>query len=124
MINLALACMQHSYSPYSHFKVGACILTKSGNYYVGTNIENASYGASICAERSAIACAVSQGETEFMAIAIVSSSGDFTPPCGICRQVLSEFKDMEIVLAKDEKSFKVYSLKNLLPNNFDAGDMR
>lgn len=124
MIGLANTCMQNSYSPYSHFKVGACVLTKSGKYFVGTNIENASFGATICAERSAISSAISQGEKDFACIAIVSSSGEYTPPCGICRQVLSEFGDLEIVLAKDENNFKVYTLKNLLPNNFAAGDIK
>ena len=124
MIELAKSCMINSYSPYSNFKVGACVLTKNGKYFVGTNIENASFGAAICAERSAISCAISQGERDFACLAIISSGGDYTPPCGICRQVLSEFGDIEIVLAKDENDFKVCKLKNLLPNSFDSGDMR
>lgn len=125
MIELAQSAMKNSYSPYSHFKVGACLKTANGKYFVGTNIENSSYGASICAERSALTCAISSGEKNFEAIAIVSSGDDFCPPCGICRQVLSEFgDDIKVVLAKSPQDYVVYTLSELLPHKFFEGDMK
>lgn len=125
MIELAQSAMKNSYSPYSDFKVGACLKTTSGKYFVGTNIENSSFGASLCAERSALASAVSNGEKNFEAIAIVSSSNNFCPPCGICRQVLSEFgDDMKVILAKSPKEYAVYNLSELLPHKFFEGDMK
>ncbi len=125
MIELAQSAMKNSYSPYSHFKVGACLKTVNGKYFVGTNIENSSYGASICAERSALTCAISSGEKNFEAIAIVSSGDDFCPPCGICRQVLSEFSDdIKVVLAKSPQDYVVYTLSELLPHKFFEGDMK
>lgn len=125
MIELAQSAMKNSYSPYSHFKVGACLKTVNGKYFVGTNIENSSYGASICAERSAISCAISSGEKNFEAIAIVSSGDNFCPPCGICRQVLSEFGDnIKVVLAKSQQDYVVYNLSELLPHKFFEGDMK
>ncbi len=125
MIELAQSAMKNSYSPYSHFKVGACLKTVNGKYFVGTNIENSSYGASICAERSAISCAISSGEKNFEAIAIVSSGDDYCPPCGICRQVLSEFGDnIKVVLAKSPQDYVVYNLSELLPHKFFEGDMK
>ena len=125
MIELAQSAMKNSYSPYSHFKVGACLKTVNGKYFVGTNIENSSYGASMCAERSAISCAISSGEKNFEAITIVSSGDDFCPPCGICRQVLSEFgDDIKVVLAKSPQDYVVYTLSELLPHKFFEGDMK
>ena len=125
MIELAQSAMKNSYSPYSHFKVGACLKTVNGKYFVGTNIENSSYGASICAERSALSCAISSGEKDFEAIAIVSSGDDFCPPCGICRQVLSEFSDdIKVVLAKSPQDYVVYTLSELLSHKFFEGDMK
>lgn len=125
MIELAQSAMKNSYSPYSHFKVGACLKTVNGKYFVGTNIENSSYGASICAARSALTCAISSGEKNFEAIAIVSSGDDFCPPCGICRQVLSEFgDDIKVVLAKSPQDYVVYTLSELLPHKFFEGDMK
>ena len=91
LIDKAHEAMKNAYSPYSGFKVGAAILTKDGKIFTGCNVENASYGATICAERCAATKAVSEGSNEFTAIAIVSSSDKFTYPCGICRQFLSEF---------------------------------
>ena len=105
LVNIALEAMEKAYAPYSKFKVGAAILTTDGKIYSGCNVENASYGATICAERCAALKAVSEGHTSFASIAIVSSSGDFTYPCGICRQFLSEFftEDGTIVLQGGEK---------------------
>ena len=99
----AKSAMRFAYAPYSHFTVGAALLSRSGRIYTGCNIENASFGATNCAERTAIFKAVSEGEREFDAIAIVSSSGEPTPPCGICRQVLSEFApDIPILLVSGD----------------------
>lgn len=117
-----------SYSPYSHFCVGAALLTKSGKVYSGCNIENASYTPTNCAERTAIFKAVSEGEQEFEAIAIVggraNEKGGFCAPCGVCRQVISEFcdKDFKIILG-DENEFKVYTLAELLPFSFTSENL-
>ncbi len=111
--------MANAYAPYSNYKVGAALLTKSGKVYTGCNVENVSYGGTICAERVAVFKAVSEGETEFEAIAIVTAVDDFPTPCGFCRQVLAEFADenFKIVLANDEKT-EVYSMEALLPLSF------
>ncbi|MBE6883055.1 MAG: cytidine deaminase [Ruminococcaceae bacterium] len=96
--------MKFAYVPYSHFQVGAALLGRSGRIYSGCNIENSSYGATNCAERTALFKAVSEGEREFDAIAIVSSAGTATPPCGICRQVLSEFAPaLPVLLVCEDK---------------------
>lgn len=119
---------QKSYSPYSHFCVGAALLTKSGKVYTGCNIENAGYSATNCAERTAIFKAVSEGERDFEAIAIIGGregeTADFTAPCGVCRQVISEFcgKDFRIILGNEEK-YKVYTLDSLLPFTFTKEDL-
>ena len=112
-----------SYSPYSHFCVGAALLTKSGKIYTGCNIENAAYTPTNCAERTAIFKAVSEGERDFEAMAIVggraNGKGGFCAPCGVCRQVIAEFceKDFKIVLGNEER-FEVYTLDALLPLSF------
>lgn len=118
LINCAKEAMKNSYSPYSKFAVGSALLAKSGKIYLGCNIENASYGASNCAERTAIFKAVSEGEKEFERIAIVSSSNDYTYPCGICRQVLSEFMPEGEVILYNEKDIKTIKVKDLLPHAF------
>lgn len=118
----------HSYSPYSHFRVGAALLTKSGKIYTGCNIENAGYSATNCAERTAIFKAVSEGERDFEALAIVGGregeTADFCAPCGVCRQVIAEFcnSDFEIVLG-NENDFAVYTLDTLLPFAFTGKDI-
>lgn len=125
LINKAKNVQKNAYSPYSKFKVGACVLTKNNNYYCGVNVENASYGATICAERNAINNAISNGEKEFIAIAITSSSKDYTFPCGICRQYLTEFnKDIKIIVAKNENEYKIYTLEDLVPNYFSIKDIK
>ncbi len=118
-----------SYSPYSHFCVGAALLTASGRIYKGANIENASFGATNCAERTAFFEAVMAGEREFKAIAIVGGkSGDgidsYCPPCGICRQVMAEFctPNFEIVLY-DGKEVKVFTLSQILPCAFEKENL-
>ena len=112
-----------SYAPYSHFCVGAALLTKNGKIYTGCNIENAAYTPTNCAERTAIFKAVSEGEREFEAIAIVGGrageEGTFCAPCGVCRQVIAEFcdKDFKIVLG-DKEQIEVHTLDSLLPLSF------
>ena len=114
---------EKSYSPYSHYCVGAALLTRGGKVYTGCNIENAAYTPTNCAERTAIFKAVSEGERDFEAIAIVGGrAGEpagFCAPCGVCRQVIAEFckDDFKIILG-DEKNFKVYTLGTLLPLAF------
>lgn len=125
LIQEAMLAREHAYTPYSHFQVGAALLTKSGKIYRGCNIENAGYTPSNCAERTAFFKAVSEGELEFEAIAIVAGpeGGElvFTAPCGVCRQVMMEFCDYEsfrILLATDPETYQVFSLKDLLPYGF------
>ena len=119
LIDMALKAMENAYAPYSGFKVGVAILCSDKKVYTGCNIENSSYGASNCAERTAIFKAVSEGEREFEKIAIVSSSGDFTFPCGICRQVLSEFMyDKTVVLFSEKDGIREFKVKDLLPEAF------
>ncbi|NLK97477.1 MAG: cytidine deaminase [Epulopiscium sp.] len=125
LIKKAEEAKENAYVPYSNFKVGAAVLTDKGEVYTGCNIENASYGASNCAERTAIFKAVSEGEKKFKAIAIVSSSGDFTYPCGICRQVIVEFmRDGEIILGNSKGEYRVYRTEEILPFAFTGKDIK
>lgn len=124
LIKKAIEMLNFSYAPYSNFHVGAALLTSEGEIYKGCNIENAAYGPSNCAERTAIFKAVSEGKKEFEAIAVVGGKNgkieNFCPPCGVCRQVLAEFckKDFEIVLAKSTNEYKIMTLEQLLPESF------
>ena len=124
LIKKAIEMLNFSYAPYSNFHVGAALLTSEGKIYTGCNIENAAYGPSNCAERTAIFKAVSEGKKEFEAIAIVGGKNgkieNFCPPCGVCRQVLAEFckKDFEIVLAKSKNEYTLMTLEQLLPESF------
>lgn len=120
LVNKAKEAMRNAYVKYSNFKVGAALLSKSGKVYTGCNIENSSYGATICAERVAYTKAISEGEKEFEAIAIVGSGGGFTYPCGICRQFMSEFGLDTKVILEDGEALKVYALKELLPEAFTS----
>lgn len=132
LIQEAFRARKNAYIPYSHFGVGAALLTKSGKIYHGCNIENAAYGPTNCAERTAFFTAVAQGERDFAAIAIVGASedtadgeGDICPPCGVCRQVMAEFCDgdaFQVILAASEERYEIYSLKELLPLSFRLGD--
>lgn len=123
LIDYAVQAMKKSYAPYSEFNVGACLKAKSGKIYLGCNIENAAFSPSICAERTAFAKAVSEGEREFDSIAIVGGKNgiisDFCPPCGVCRQVIAEFcgADFEIILY-DGESIKSIRFDNILPYSF------
>ena len=118
LLEHAHKAMQNAFAPYSKFKVGVALLGKSGKLYLGCNVENASYGAAICAERVAMCKAVSEGERDFEAIAVVSSGGDFTYPCGICRQFMSEFGLDVHVIVSNGKETKEMTLAELLPNSF------
>ncbi len=120
LISYAKKAMGNAYAPYSGFSVGAALLTSDGEIFTGCNVENASFGATICAERCAVLKAISEGYTSFEKIAIVSSSGAFTYPCGICRQFLSEFMEEGIVVLTDaEDNIKEYSLESLIPFAFN-----
>jgi len=117
LYNEALKYRDHSYSPYSNYKVGAALLTKSGQIYGGCNIENASYTPCICAERTAIFKAISEGDNDFLAIAVVTENGG--TPCGVCRQVIREFAPNLLILVSDiNYQHKIFSLADLLPHSF------
>ena len=130
LLSLAVNAMEKSYSPYSNCKVGAALLCKNGKVFTGTNIENASFSPTVCAERVAVFKAVSEGETEFSEIAVVGGkdgkiNGIFAP-CGVCRQVLREFcdDDFPIILGESENEFKKVTLKDLLPLSFSPDNVR
>lgn len=119
LLSTADKAMENAYAPYSNFKVGAALLCKDGTVFTGCNIENATYGATNCAERTAIFKAVSEGQRKFEAIAIVSSGGDETFPCGICRQVMAEFApELKIILRDKNGNEVIYQLSELLPKSF------
>jgi len=119
LLSTADKAMENAYAPYSHFKVGAALLCSDGTVFTGCNIENATYGATNCAERTAIFKAVSEGHRDFEAIAIVSSGGDETFPCGICRQVMAEFAPgLKIILRDKNGNETIYQLSELLPKSF------
>lgn len=131
LIMAALEARNTVYAPYSHYHVGAALLTDSGKVYKGCNIENASYGATNCAERTALFKAVSEGERHFRAIAIAGGLRDSVPteyafPCGICRQVMAEFAsdDFQIIVAKSSDDYKCFSLAELLPEGFGGALIR
>ena len=121
LIDLAFAAMDKSYAPYSGYKVGASLLSKSGRVFSGCNVENAAYGPTNCAERTAFFKAVSEGEREFSAIAVVGGKDgnvkDLFVPCGVCRQVMAEFcdGDFEIIVAKSPEEYSVFTLSEMLP---------
>jgi cytidine deaminase len=120
LIAAATKAKQHSYSPHSNFRVGAAILTKSGKIYSGCNIENSSYSLTMCAERTALFKAVSEGERKFKAIAIASDIDKLVPPCGACRQVMLDLAgDIDIILCNDDGKTSVLKLSTLLPMPFD-----
>jgi len=120
LLAAAVKAAKNSYSPYSHFAVGAAILTKSGNIYLGTNIENVSYGGTVCAERVAVWKAVSEGEREMEAIAVVGPGTKEAYPCALCRQVLLEFGLDMLVISGDEQGNYMgeRSLRDLVPFPF------
>ena len=125
LINLAIDARKNSYAPYSKFNVGAVAVTEDDNIYTGCNIENAAYSPSICAERTAIFKAISEGKKKIKKIVIVGSD-DFTFPCGVCRQVIKEFATdkCEILVVNKNKEYKKYTIEELLPNSFGPEDLR
>lgn len=120
LIHMAAEAMEHAYAPYSGFRVGAALLCSNGKIYTGCNIENAAYGPTNCAERTAFFKAVSEGEREFAAIAVISGSDSVTAPCGVCRQVMAEFcgPDFLILMCNSKKEFQSIHLWELLPFAF------
>lgn len=119
LIEISKKAQEFAYAPHSKFKVGAALLCRDGSVYTGCNIENATYGATNCAERTAVFKAVSEGKRDFTAIAITSSGKGLTFPCGICRQVLSEFAPEIKVILEDEKGeLHTFMLPELLPHSF------
>jgi len=126
----AIDAKKMSYSPYSQFRVGAALLTKSGKIYTGCNIESAAFSPTCCAERTALVKAVSEGEKEFAAIAVAGSPQDGEPdycyPCGVCRQFLKEFvsDDFAVIIAKTAKDYRIHNFGEILPYGFGAADLK
>ncbi|SFA75797.1 cytidine deaminase [Clostridium frigidicarnis] len=126
LIEKAINAREMAYAPYSNFKVGAAVLTDDGSIYTGCNIENASYGATNCAERTAIFKAVSEGYTTIKAIAVIGDVNSYTYPCGICRQVMVEFaesSDMPIFIVKNKNEYIKTTLEEILPGSFGKKDL-
>ena len=132
LIREAIAARKRSYSPYSHFQVGAALLGRSGKVYTGCNIENAAYTPTNCADRTAFFKAISEGEKEFEMIAIVggpakSARTDYCPPCGVCRQVMAEFCDpkaFRVLMARTETDYRECSLEEVLPFGFTKEELQ
>lgn len=128
MLDKAWSMMDFSYAPYSHWTVGAALLDADGNIWGGCNVENAAYGPSNCAERTAVFKAVSEGSTKFKAIVVVGGNEKqvkgYCPPCGVCRQVLAEFcaADFLVIMPKSRTEYKVRTLAELLPESFALPD--
>ena len=128
LMQLAVEAREMAYAPYSGFRVGAALLAKSGKVYKGCNVENAAYSPTNCAERTALFKAVSEGEREFLAIAIVGGMyeniADFCAPCGVCRQALAEFcdKDFRLILG-NPNNIKIYTFEEILPFAFGKADL-
>lgn len=130
-IKKAFEAREFSYTPYSNFKVGACLVLDDGVMVTGSNIENSSFGATNCAERTAIFKAVSDGKYNFKYIVVVGGKADdkifdYCPPCGICRQVMTEFCDVNnffVILAKSEEEYKIFTLNDILPLSFTKSNM-
>ena len=131
LVREALEAMHFAYVPYSGFTVGAALLTKSGKVYRGCNIENAAYGPSNCAERTAFFQAVSEGVLEFDAICVVGGMNkelkEYAAPCGVCRQVMMEFcnpEEFQIILATSKEQYEIFTLKELLPLGFGPNNLK
>ena len=124
LLNAARQVRDKAYAPYPGFKVGAAIVVEDGNIFTGCNVENASYGLTICAERNAMASLIASGNRLPISIAIVAKDGELCPPCGACRQVLMEFNpDLEIILESGEKNYTSFKLSEILPQSFSAKDL-
>ncbi len=125
LILAASKVRENSYAPFSRFKVGAAVLTQTGRIYTGCNIENSSFGLTICAERVAIFRAIADGERKFKAIAIVTATRNFTPPCGACRQVLSDLAgNIVVVMVNTNNQIKTVRLRSLLPFAFTGNNLK
>lgn len=121
LVKAAQEVREKAYAPYSNFKVGAALRTKNGKVYTGCNVESASYGLTVCAERVAIWKAVSEGEHEFTEIAVVADTQELTPPCGVCRQIVWEFcHDIPVTLANLKGDTETVMMSELLPRAFDT----
>ena len=121
LIEAAQKVRERAFAPYSDFKVGAAIRTKGGKIYTGCNVESASYGLTVCAERVAIWKAVSEGEKEFTEIAVAADTHELTPPCGVCRQIIWEFcGDIPVIFANLEGDTETVQMSELLPRAFDT----
>lgn len=120
LVDLAFTMLERSYVPYSHFPVGAALLCADGTVFTGCNVENAAYGPTICAERTALVKAVSEGRRDgFVKLAVVGKSKDYCWPCGVCRQVLYEFApDLTVLVAQGNGDFVTLPLRELLPHGF------
>ena len=119
LVERAFSMLERSYVPYSHFPVGAALECADGTVFAGCNIENAAFGPSICAERTAVAKAVSEGHRDFVRIVVAGRSADFCVPCGVCRQVLREFApDIEIICLNGAGEERTFTLPELLPHSF------
>ncbi len=126
LIAEAYEAKKYSYAPYSNFHVGAALCTVSGRIFRGCNIENAAYSPTNCAERTAFFKAVSEGEREFSGIAIVGDKDEYLTPCGVCRQVMTEFcdaKTFQIVLARNKTDYRIYTLEELFPGAFSVKNL-
>ena len=124
LISAARQAREHAHAPFSEFRVGAAVRTKSGRTFGGCNVENASYGLTICAERVAIFKAISEGEREFDAIAVVTDTDELTPPCGACRQIIWEFcGDVPVILANLKGKIERERSSKLLPRPFDSSNL-
>ena len=126
LIEKAIEAREAAYTPYSNFKVGAAVLTEDGTIYSGCNIENASYGATNCAERTAIFKAVSEGHKTIKAIAVIGDTKAYTYPCGICRQVMLEFAesgDIPVIIIKNKEEFITKTLDEIIPGSFTKRDL-
>ena len=120
LVQRATEAREHAYAPYSSFKVGAALLASNGGVFTGCNVENATYGLTVCAERVALWKAVSEGEREFVAVAVVADGERPPSPCGACRQLLWEFcDDIEVITANLRGASRSYHLSELLPHPFD-----
>jgi len=121
LLKLASKAAQNAYSPYSKFKVGACVLFEDGKTYTGCNVENASYGLTLCAERNAISSAIADGQkSKIISVAIYSPNSKLCYPCGACRQWIAEFsKDAEVIVEDEEGQAQSFSIKELLPYSFE-----
>lgn len=125
LARLARKARLHSFSPYSRFRVGAALLTRGGKVYSGCNIESSSYGLTVCAERTALFKAVSEGDRKFVAIAVATDQAGFIPPCGACRQVIMDLAgDIDVIMTGNRGGIRVARMSELYPFPFGAGNLK